>query len=103
MRIDRHALVNAPQVSASILGPKRDTTLAPTADHYRQRERPAELAKIVKLALSGEVPKAEEGDAFMWAWSRQQTEHDAIFIGHSINREMTFEGTVEYTPQGYLQ
>lgn len=73
----------------------------PTASHYPQRDRPAELAKIVKLALSGEVPDAEAGDAFMWTWNRQRTEHDAIFVGHSIIGEMQFEGAVEYTPQGY--
>ena len=75
----------------------------PTASHYPQRDRPAELAKIVKLALSGEVPSQEEGDEFMWTWNRQRTEHDAIFVGHSIIREMNFEGAVEYTPQGYRQ
>ena len=75
----------------------------PTASHYPQRDRPAELAKIVKLALSGEVPSQEEGDDFMWTWNRQRTEHDAIFVGHSIIREMNFEGAVEYTPQGYRQ
>ena len=73
----------------------------PTASHYPQRDRPAELAKIVKLALSGEVPDVEAGDDFMWTWNRQRTEHDAIFVGHSIIREMEFEGAVEYTPQGY--
>ena len=75
----------------------------PTASHYPQRDRPAELAKIVKLALSGEVPSQEDGDDFMWTWNRQRTEHDAIFVGHSIIREMNFEGAVEYTPQGYRQ
>lgn len=73
----------------------------PTASHYPQRDRPAELAKIVKLALSGEVPSQEEGDDFMWTWNRQRTEHDAIFVGHSVIEEMQFEGAVEYTPQGY--
>ena len=73
----------------------------PTASHYPQRDRPAELAKIVKLALSGEVPDAEAGDDFMWTWNRQRTEHDAIFVGHSIIEEMQFEGAVEYTPRGY--
>lgn len=73
----------------------------PTASHYPQRDRPAELAKIVKLALSGGVPSQEESDDFMWTWNRQRTEHDAIFVGHSIIEEMEFEGAVEYTPQGY--
>ena len=73
----------------------------PTASHYPQRDRPAELAKIVKLALSGEVPDVEAGDDFMWTWNRQRTEHDAIFVGHSIIEEMQFEGAVEYTPRGY--
>ena len=75
----------------------------PTASHYPQRDRPAELAKVVKLALSGEVPSLEEGDDFMWSWNRQRTEHDAIFVGHSIIEEMQFGGAVEYTPQGYIQ
>ncbi len=75
--------------------------ILPTASHYPQRDRPAELAKIVKLALSGGVPNQEEGDDFMWTWNRQRAEHDAIFVGHSIIRQMKFEGAVEYTPQGY--
>ena len=74
----------------------------PTASHYPQRDRPAELARIVKLALSGSVPSREDGDDFMLTWNRQRTEHDAIFVGHSIIEEMEFEGAVEYTPQGYV-
>ncbi len=75
--------------------------ILPTAGHYPQRDRPAELARVVRLALSGEVPSREAGDDFMWNWNRQRTEHDAIFVGHSIIEEMEFEGAVEYTPQGY--
>ncbi len=94
----------ANHVWAEYLNPREAESsywILPTAGHYPQRDRPAELAKIVRLALEGGVPDRESGDAFMWTWNRQRGEHDAIFVGHSDIREMRFDGAVEYTPQGY--
>ncbi|MEX2469501.1 MAG: alpha/beta hydrolase [Pseudohongiellaceae bacterium] len=74
----------------------------PTAGHYPQRDRPAEMAKVIDLALSGEVPSLEDEDDFMWQWNRSRTEHDAVFIGHSHIEAMDFGGSIRYTPDGYV-
>lgn len=75
--------------------------ILPTAGHYPQRDRPEEMAKIVRLALSGQIPTLETEDTFMWTYNRGRSDDDAVFVGHSRIRRMEFPGAVEYTPSGY--
>jgi len=75
--------------------------IMPTGGHYPQRDRPQEMAKIVRFALTSRIPDVENENDFMWQWSRQRTEHDAIFVGHSHIEEMSFPGSLQYTPEGY--
>lgn len=77
--------------------------IMPTASHYPQRDRPEEMAKVVRLALTGQIPGKETEDDFMWTYNRGRSANDAIFVGHSDIREMEFSGAVEYTPSGYRQ
>ncbi len=75
----------------------------PTAGHYPQRDEPEEVAKVVRLALSGGVPSREGEGAFMRSYPRSRTSPAAaIFVGHSDIEEMVFPGAVEYTPAGYV-
>ncbi len=73
----------------------------PTGSHYPQRDHPEEMAKVVKIALRGEIPDRATEDAFMWSYNRGRSAEDAIFVGHSDIRPMEFPGSVEYTPNGY--
>lgn len=75
--------------------------IMPTASHYPQRDRPEEVARVIRLALTGQVPDRATEDAFMWSYNRGRSADDAIFVGHSDIREMDFPGSVEYTPAGY--
>ena len=63
----------------------------PTAGHYPQRDEPEEMANIVRLALTGQVPSRDEEGAA-----------SGIFVGHSDIEDMVFPGAVEYTPSGYI-
>ena len=75
----------------------------PTAGHYPQRDQPEEMAKVVRLALSGEVPTREEEGAFMRSYSRTRSSPaSAVFVGHSEIADMVFPGAVQYSPSGYV-
>ncbi len=73
----------------------------PTAGHYPQREKPVEVAKIVRMALNGEVPDRVSENDFMRAYGSNRDSEDAIFVGHSDVRKMEFPSTIKYTPEGY--
>lgn len=73
----------------------------PKGGHYPQRTHPAEMAKVIRIALKGEVPSRATEDAFMWSYYRSRDSEDAIFVGHSDIRPMEFPDAVEYTPSGY--
>lgn len=75
--------------------------IMPTAGHYPQRDRPEEVARVIRLALTGQVPERATEDDFMWTYNRGRSADDAIFVGHSDIQEMDFPGSVEYTPSGY--
>ena len=75
----------------------------PTAGHYPQRNEPAEMAKLIRLALNGDVPTREEEGAFMRSYSRGRSPASAVFVGHSDIQEMVFPGAVEYSPAGYTR
>ena len=73
----------------------------PTAGHYPQRDKPAEVAEVVKRCLNGEVPSRADEDAFMRSNTRGTSADSPILVGHSVPRQMEFPGAVEYSPSGY--
>lgn len=75
--------------------------ILPTAGHYPQRDNPEAVAKIISLALSGDVPAREDESAFMRAYGGGRAERDAIFVGHSVVEELNFPSSIEYTASGY--
>jgi len=75
--------------------------IVPTGGHYPQRDHPEEMAKVIKIALKGDVPERATEEAFMWSHNRSRNPEDAIFVGHSDIQPMEFPGAVEYTPSGY--
>ena len=77
--------------------------ILPTAAHYPQREKPEQVAKIVRLALEGKVPERDSENAFMRDYAANRIAEDAIYIGRSEPRHMAFPFQELYTPDGYLQ
>ena len=75
--------------------------LLPTAAHYPQRESPEAVAKIVRMALTGQIPDRESEGDFMRSYLSNRTADDAVFVGHSKIEELDFPSTIEYTPSGY--
>lgn len=75
--------------------------IVPMAGHYPQRDQPQAIAKIVRLALTGQIPDRATEDDFMWSYNRGRDANDAIFVGHTTIRKMEFPGAVQYTPSGY--
>ncbi len=75
--------------------------ILPTAGHYPQREKPEQVAKIVRTALAGEVPDRASENGFMRSYGGRREAEDAIFVGHSDVRKMEFPSTIRYTPDGY--
>ena len=75
--------------------------MLPTAGHYPQREKPEQVAKIVRAALNGEVPDRASESAFMRSYGSSREAEDAIFVGHSNVRKMQFPSSIKYTPEGY--
>lgn len=73
----------------------------PTAGHYPQRDNPEEVAKVVRMALTGEVPDRESESTFMRSYGAQRAAEDAVFVGHSKIEELDFPSSIEYTPSGY--
>ena len=75
--------------------------LLPTAAHYPQRESPEEVAEIVRMALTGQIPDLESKGDFMRSYLSNRAADDAVFVGHSKIEELDFPSTIEYTPSGY--
>ena len=73
----------------------------PTAAHYPQRESPEEVAKIVRMALTGQLPDRESESGFMRSYLSNRAADDAVFVGHSKIEELDFPSSIEYTPSGY--
>lgn len=74
----------------------------PTAGHYPQLDKPAEVAAVVKLCLQGGVPpRGAAEDAFMRSHARGASVDSAILVGHTTPRQMEFPGAIEYSPSGY--
>jgi len=76
--------------------------ILPTAGHYPQREKPEQVAKIVRMALSGEVPERAVESDFMRSYGASREAEDGIFVGHSDVRKMELPSTIIYTPEGYI-
>ena len=75
--------------------------ILPAAGHYPQRDNPAEVAKIVQMALSGQLPSRAEEDEFMRGYGASRAAVDAVFIGHSKIEALNFPSSILYTPSGY--
>jgi pimeloyl-ACP methyl ester carboxylesterase len=73
----------------------------PTAGHYPQLDKPAEVAEVVKRCLQGGVPPRAAENAFMRSHARGTSVDSPILVGHSVPRQMEFPGAVEYSPSGY--
>jgi len=75
--------------------------ILPTAGHYPQRDNPEEVAKIIRMTLTGQVPSAEEEAEFMRSYSASRSGEDAVYVGRSKIEPLDFPSTIEYTPSGY--
>lgn len=75
--------------------------ILPTAGHYPQRDNPEEVARVIRMALTGQVPSAEEEADFMRSYSASRSSEDAVYVGRSNIEPLDFPSTIEYTPSGY--
>ena len=75
----------------------------PTAGHYPQRDNPEEVAKVIRLALTGQLPELESENDFMRRYGSTRASEDAVFVGHSKIEELDFPSSIEYTPSGYRE
>ena len=75
--------------------------ILPTAGHYPQRDNPEEVAKIVRMALTGQIPDREAESEFMRRYGGGRATEDAVFVGRSKIEELDFPSSIEYTPSGY--
>ena len=75
--------------------------ILPTAGHYPQRDNPEEVAKIVRMALTGQIPDREAESEFMRTYGGSRAAEDAVFVGRSKIEELDFPSSIEYTPSGY--
>ena len=75
--------------------------MLPTAGHYPQRDNPEEVAKIIRMALSGQIPTRESENDFMRRYGETRTVEDAVYVGRSAIKALDFPGSIEYTPSGY--
>lgn len=75
--------------------------MLPTAGHYPQRDKPEEVAKIIRLALTGQMPDRGAESEFMRRYGAGRAIDDAVFVGHSKIEELDFPSSIEYTPSGY--
>jgi len=75
--------------------------ILPSADHYPQRDRPEEVAKIVRMALTGKLPGRETEGEFMREYASSRAPEDGVYVGHSRIEALQFPSSIEYTPSGY--
>lgn len=73
----------------------------PTAGHYPQLDNPVEVAKVIRIALGGNVPDISEENAFMRSYAYDREPEDAVYVGRSVVRKMEFPWSDLYTPEGY--
>ena len=72
-----------------------------TAGQYPQRDNPEEVAKIVRMALTNQIPDREAESEFMRRYGGSRAAEDAVFGGRSKIEELDFPSSIEYTPSGY--
>ncbi|MCY4356384.1 MAG: alpha/beta hydrolase [Gammaproteobacteria bacterium] len=77
--------------------------ILPTAGHYPQRDNPQEVAKVIRLTLSGGVPSPDGENAFMRDYSSKREAEDAVYVGHSYPGNSRFPWSDLYTPEGYIR
>ena len=97
IRIPNHVwgtYLNAREVESSFW-------ILPTAGHYPQRDNPEEVAKIVRMALTDQIPDREAESEFMRRYGGSRAAEDAVFVGRSKIEELDFPSSIEYTPSGY--
>ena len=75
--------------------------ILPTAGHYPQRDRPEEVSKILRMALTGQIPDREAESEFMRRYGASRAIDDAVYVGRSKIEELDFPSSIEYTPSGY--
>ncbi|MEQ8315205.1 MAG: alpha/beta hydrolase [Gammaproteobacteria bacterium] len=75
--------------------------ILPTAGHYPQRDNPEQVARVIRLALNGEVPELADENAFMREYASNREPEDAVYVGRSVVRKMEFPWSELYTPEGY--
>ena len=75
--------------------------ILPTAGHYPQRDNPEEVAKIVRMALTDQIPDREAESEFMRRYGGSRAAEDAVFVGRGKIEELDFPSSIEYTPSGY--
>lgn len=75
--------------------------ILPDAGHYPQRDNPEEVAKVVRLALTGQIPDHESESEFMRNYSAGRAQDDAVYVGRSRIEALDFPSSIEYTPSGY--
>ncbi|HBW85155.1 MAG: hypothetical protein CMD92_05730 [Gammaproteobacteria bacterium] len=73
----------------------------PEAGHYPQRDNPEEVAKVIRMALTGQLPGREEEDEFMRSYGASRAAEDAVLVGHSKIEALDFPSSIEYAPSGY--
>ena len=75
--------------------------IIPTGGHYPQRDEPEAVAKVVRMALSGQVPDSVSEEAFMRRYAANGEATDAVYIGRSVVEPLNFPTEIEYTPEGW--
>tara|TARA_R110001592_G_scaffold44647_3_gene143445 strand:- start:1185 stop:2324 length:1140 start_codon:yes stop_codon:yes gene_type:complete len=75
--------------------------ILPNAGHYPQRDNPQEVAKIVNMALNGQLPSRETESEFMREYSDTRNGEEAVYVGHSRIEPLDFPSSIEYTSSGY--
>jgi len=75
--------------------------ILPAAGHYPQRDNPEEVAKVVRMALTGRVPDYESESEVIRRYSAGREQNDAVYVGRSRIEELDFPSSIEYTPSGY--
>ncbi len=77
--------------------------ILPTAAHYPQREQPGAVARVINMALGGELPDRESEDEFMRRYEASRGANDAVYVGRSEIEPLDFPSSIEYSPSGYRQ
>lgn len=75
--------------------------ILPLAAHYPQLESPEAVAKVVRMALTAQLPDRAGEAQFMREYGARRAEQDAVYIGHSRIEPLTFPSSIQYTPSGY--